>query len=259
MSPHNRNRGHMLSVRCLVVAMVAFLATTFITDPASAQDLPFMAGAAHSVETSGISVQCEEILVWKGPRRARCAVVQTSFSRPDPEKIRLQVEGIDASMLSGEDRRKARSMFKKCSEFASDPHATEAEQKYLNESRVACEAKNELGMMQAYRDWVINVEANTCKLLTVTNMWEFVQVDKNTWRHTSSTGLCDITLDVTLWRTGSHDLWNFHQSRTWPTKPRDNLPDLLSDLCKVGLLTPIFEYKWRDQRVKELGCRYIEL
>jgi len=119
----------------------------------------------------------------------------------------------------------------------------------------ACRSGNAMIALQTYFKFWRQVTSQTCELSQTT--WEatFERFDANTWISNSGPeGACHRTYVETLWREPNKGLlWSYRRVMTQPQAAKGDT------ICATMAGTHVDEYSWRNNRTRELGCRYFKL
>lgn len=241
---------------CSVWWAVAGLLGTCVATAEAVADYPFIEGHGHRTENSMMRVTCETpTKLATGARVTWCSTTQTIVTKPSREQIDKQLADIDSLAINPEGSKELLKLCREMRKPSTGASPSDVDAQLVADVNRACKANDTNALWKTMRRWTSEVKAQTCKLAIHSTTYQFTQVDKDTWRHTSTEGLsCGMTLVLTLWRKPKGGLWNFQQVRS--VVPNTDEP--YRGMCEEIAKAPVLSFNWDDSHTRDLGCRYLE-
>jgi hypothetical protein len=209
--------------------------------------------ASLASEPRRVRTYCLSLPSENGHLRARCSVTLERITLPDISRSERAIVALPAHA--------AELLAAKCPELVGPPTlasqaTTERERVFFEDGARACVAKDAQALVRSFIGFARDVEEHTCHLeSSLTESVDFDQVDANTWvaHRGPSDSECGATVVDTIWRDAGDTVgWNYKSVVIYsPTATR-------SCASEAGK-TDVYDYRWRNVKTRDLGCRYFDL
>jgi hypothetical protein len=253
-------------MRTLIVS-AATLAAGVATLSASAAgpDYPvFGAFMSKATSPTKVAVSCSA-LAPSGRDRVHCTFRQTFVQLPNVAEIEKGIAETEALVRA----RPAEVLKSLCGPLPANQAKIQAASKEWDAQPdgpdktaaqtdiTVCRTGNVTQWLQDSTALERQVGEHQCEIFQTTWEGTFERVDANTWVSTvGPEGSCHVSHVDTLWReAGDNLLWSYRQVNTQP-----EVPDPKGDkFCAVTAGTHVEDFSWRNNRTRDLGCRYLKM